>query len=438
MNYVMEVGTADDTLQLESNVRSYSRTFKETFDTASGSWIYTKDGGKYLDFLAGCGSLNYGHNHPTLKQALVDYIVKDGMSMCLDMQSIARSNFIRSFNSIILKPRGMDHRIHFTGPTGANSVEAAIKLARKVTGRTNVVAFTNGFHGCSLGALALTGSSHHRASSATLLNQVTRMPYDGYLGRDIDTAEVLDVMMKDPSGGIDPPAAIIIELVQGEGGLQTASVEWVSKIARIAKDHGALLIVDDIQAGCGRTGSFFSFDKFGIEPDLICMAKAISGYGLPMSVLLMKPELDQWLPGEHNGTFRGNTHAFITAATALEIFWENAGFESNLSFLCADMLRKCISLSDTYGLKVKGRGAMMGLEFSDPEQAARVQSTCVSSGLILERCGPLDQVLKFLPPLNVSSDDLDLGFSIIDKALEKSSDFQETAVAISEGVLEAS
>ncbi|MBC7168518.1 diaminobutyrate--2-oxoglutarate transaminase, partial [Phenylobacterium sp.] len=285
--------------RMESKVRSYCRSFPAVFERAEGSWQYDKDGKGYIDFLTGCSVLNYGHNHPAMKQALIDYIQSDGVVHSLDMHSKAKGEFLEALESKILKPRGMNYLAQFTGPTGANAVEAALKLARKVTGRTNVIAFTNGFHGVTLGALAATGNSHHRGGAHIPLSGVTRMPYDGYFGEGVDTAAQLDKMLSDPSGGVDKPAAIIVEVVQGEGGLNVASAEWLQKVEKIARKHGALFIVDDIQAGCGRTGAFFSFEGMGLKPDIITMAKSLSGMGLPMALVLVKPELDQWKPGEH-------------------------------------------------------------------------------------------------------------------------------------------
>ncbi|MBL4898059.1 MAG: diaminobutyrate--2-oxoglutarate transaminase [Colwellia sp.] len=419
----------DDNFFLESNVRTYSRAFPAIFDRAEGAWLTDNSGQRHLDFLAGCGSLNYGHNHPELKQTLARYIERDGICMSMDLQSVARQQFLTRFKELILDPRGLDHLVQFPGPTGANAVEAAIKLARKVTGRSNVISFTNGFHGCSLGALALTGSQHHRASSSGQLNQVTRMPYEGYMGDGLDTAEYLEQVLNDPSSGVDAPAAIILETVQGEGGLQTASKAWMQRVTQIAHDCGALLIVDDIQAGCGRTGSFFSFEPLGIVPDIICMAKAISGYGLPMALVLLRPELDVWSPGEHNGTFRGNNFAFVCATAALETFWADPTFTRQLQSLCARMDQETQALATQYGLQRKGRGAMLGLQFSDLDQAKAVQQACVQQGLIIELCGPRGEVLKFLPPLTLTDAEWDRGIMIVASALNEHASPQDKGQA---------
>ena len=280
----------------ESQARSYCRGMPATFTMARGSEITDDTGKTYIDFLAGCSSLNYGHNDPDMKAALIEHISNDGIAHGLDLHTNTKAAFLESFEKHILEPRGMDHRVMFTGPTGANTVEAAMKIARKVTGRTNVIAFTNGFHGVTSGALAATGNGYHRGGAGMSLNGVTRMPFDNYFPGQTDTAEFLDAMLSDKSGGIDAPAAILLETVQGEGGLNAASPEWVKRIAKLAKDHGALLIVDDVQAGCGRCGTFFSFEEMDVMPDIVTMAKSISGFGLPMAMLLVRPEYDIFGP----------------------------------------------------------------------------------------------------------------------------------------------
>ena len=406
--------------EIESEVRSYCRNFPDVFSRAEGAFVYSATGKPYIDFLSACGSLNYGHNHPEFQKALVSYVEKQGVTMSLDTETVSKNEFLEAFREHILEPRGFSYKLQFTGPTGANAVEAAIKLARKVTSRTNVVAFTNAFHGCSLGALALTANEHHRGSSEALLSHVNRMPYDGYLGPDIDTSVLLEKLLSDPSSGIDAPAAIILETIQGEGGLNVASENWVKNVARIAQKFGALLIVDDIQAGCGRSGDFFSFEPFGIEPDIVCLAKSISGFGLPMSLVLIKPEHDIWAPGEHNGTFRGNNLAFVTATVALQQFWKTSEFQKIIKGngeKLGSVLTNLIAAHPQM-LSLTGRGMMLGLRFADPKAAKAVQEECFSKGLVIELCGPHNEVLKFLPPLNIDREALDCGLNIVESAVQ--------------------
>lgn len=411
-------------LAMESSVRSYCRSFPETLVSAKGASVFSASGRRYIDFLSGCGALNYGHNHPDLCDALLSYIASDGITMSLDLQTRSKNDFMELFANHILQPRNMEYRLQFPGPTGANAVEAAIKLARKVTGRSNVIAFTNAFHGCSLGALALTGSTHHRQSSQALLTQVTRVPYDGYWGPGVDTSAQLEQLLCDPSSGYDLPAAIVLEMIQGEGGLNIASRAWVQKLEKLALEHGILLVVDDIQAGCGRSGDFFSFDLLGIRPDIICLAKSISGFGLPMSLVLLKPEHDVWQPGEHNGTFRGNNFAFVTAAEAIRRFWSGGSFCEGLRLSARigelGAALNCLAEAHPDDMHVEGRGMMMGLAFSDPKLAKSVQKDCFSRGLIIELCGPRDEVLKLLPPLNISAADLEQGLEVISQSVQNS------------------
>jgi len=403
----------------ESNVRSYSKKFPARFCKASGSMLTDTSGKTYLDFLSACGSLNYGHNHPVLKKALIEHIETNGLAISLDLQTDTRSQFLQALQNHILLPRDYTYVAQFTGPTGANAVEAAIKLARKYTGKSHIIAFTNAFHGCTLGALGLTANAYHRGASEPLLNHVTRMPYDGYTDQQIDTADLLEHMLEDPSSGCPKPAAIIFETIQGEGGLNVASKAWAKKIATLAKRHDALLIVDDIQAGCGRSGHFFSFEELDIVPDMVTLAKSLSGFGLPMSLSLIKPEFDIWEPGEHNGTFRGNSHAFVTATAALNNFWSSPAFSDGLKSRIADLKQNLGFIAQKYGFRTKGRGFMQGIDFRDGELCQSIAGMCYRNGLIIETCGSFDEVLKLLPALNMDENALSRGLDIIDRSIRK-------------------
>lgn len=407
---------------VESSVRSYSRTFPQLFESARDSRLYTSAGEAYLDFLMGCSSLNYGHNHPALKKALLDYIEADGVAHGLDLFTQAKEQFLHELTTTILEPRNLDYVVQFPGPTGANAVEAALKLARKITGRQQVIAFTNAFHGVTLGALACTANQHHRGAAGTSLEGVARLPYDGYFGESVDTAAYLEQMLSDPSSGLDEPAAIILETVQGEGGLNAASDEWLRRIARICRLHGALLIVDDIQAGVGRTGTFFSFEPAGIKPDIVTMAKSLSGYGLPMSIVLIDPRYDAWAPGEHNGTFRGNCHAFVTAAEALRVYWRDEKFTESIrekSVIVDERFRALESKHEAHGVRAKGRGMMRGLQLPSGDIARTVVKEAFGDGLIVETSGPNDEVVKCLAALTISESDLLRGLEILGSAIDR-------------------
>jgi len=402
----------------ESEIRSYCRSFPIVFERAQGAELIAADGRRYIDFLAGCSTLNYGHNDADMKLALVDYILRDGVAHGLDMYTEAKARFLTAFEDIILTPRSMDYRLQFTGPTGANAVEAALKLARKVTGRHQVVAFTNGFHGVTLGALACTGNGYHRGGAGLPLEGVTRMPYDGYLadGATGTGLEMLAQMLDDPSSGLEPPAAFIVETVQGEGGLNVASAEWMRGLEQLARKHGSLLIVDDIQAGCGRTGSFFSFEEMGISPDIVTLAKSLSGMGLPFAMVMLKPEHDIWQPAEHNGTFRGNNHAFVTARVALEKFWKDDAFANQVFAKGEHLGKRLAEIAGKHGCGTKGRGMFRGIEVRDGETASAICAACFERGLVIETSGAHDEVVKVLAPLTIKTEQLDAGLDILAEA----------------------
>jgi diaminobutyrate-2-oxoglutarate transaminase len=405
--------------RMESQVRSYARAMPRQFTSAEGVWMHDDQGGRYLDFLSGCSTLNYGHNHPILKQALLDYISGDGIAHGLDLHTEAKAAFLDALETLILKPRKLDYRAMFTGPTGTNAVEAALKLARKITGRQHVIAFTNGFHGMTLGALACTGNAGKRGGAGIPLNHVSHEPFDGYFGPGVDTAQMLEQRLADPSSGLDEPAAILVETVQGEGGLNAASAEWLRSIARIARKHGALLIVDDIQAGCGRTGGFFSFEKMGIVPDIVTLAKSLSGMGLPFALTLFRPELDQWSPGEHNGTFRGNNHAFVTATAALRHFWSNGAFEADVKRRGDYLAMRLERMAKKHGLATRGRGMMRGLDVKSGDVAERITGAAFDRGLIIETSGAHDEIVKVLAPLVIDDTTLVQGLDILEDCVRR-------------------
>ena len=403
---------------LESQVRSYCRNWPVVFSHASGCWLYDEDGKPYLDFFAGAGALNYGHNHPELKKCLVDYIQRDGITHGLDMNTVAKRDFLERFQQVILAPRGLDYKVQFPGPTGANSVEAALKLARKVTGRESVINFTNAFHGMTLGALSVTGNSMKRGGAGIPLVHATPMPFDNYLDGRVPDFLWLERLLDDAGSGLNEPAAVIVETVQGEGGVNVARFEWLQGLEDLCRRHGILLIVDDVQMGCGRTGPFFSFEPAGIVPDIVTMAKSISGYGLPMALTLIKPELDVWEPGEHNGTFRGNNLAFVTATRTLEKFWT----DDTLQKATLDKGERINQVLDGIaerrpGIRVKGRGLAKGLAFERTEQAAKVCTAAFDRGMLMETAGPIDEVAKLMPPLTISDDELDQGLQILSEAV---------------------
>jgi diaminobutyrate-2-oxoglutarate transaminase len=404
---------------LESEVRSYCRGWNVVFERASGSFLYSEDGRGYLDFFSGAGALNYGHNHPALLRPLMEYLLSGAVIHSLDMKTTAKRRFLETFHELILKPRNLDYKVMFPGPTGTNSVEAALKLARKVTGRTHVLGFTNAFHGMTLGSLAVTGNSMKRQGAGVPLTHASSMPYDGFLGDDTLTFSWLRSALADSGSGLDKPAAVIVETVQGEGGLRAARASWLRELSDICHQYGILLIVDDVQAGCGRTGKFFSFEDAGIVPDIVCLSKSISAFGLPLALTLFKPEFDLWQPGEHNGTFRGHNPAFVTGAAALEHFWQDGGFEQKIAVVTAQLHEGLKLIADaTEGASVRGRGMLAGIHYSDPKAAAKIAAESFTRGLLVETSGPEGEVLKTMPALTISAAELRRGLEILAAAAE--------------------
>lgn len=413
-----------ETIHIESEVKSYSRTYPTTFCNARGSFLYDTQNKRYLDFFSGAGALNYGHNHPQLKKAVLEYISENGLIHGLDMDSTVRTQFLNAFNSTILKPRHMDYKIQFPGPTGTNAVEAAIRLARKVTGRSLVLSFTHGYHGMTQGALALTANAYYRDSDAVIQQNVAFLPFDGYLGKGIDTTVYIEKLLSDPSSGVDLPAAIIVETIQGEGGVNIASDNWLQNLSTLAHKHGVLLIIDDIQVGCGRTGSFFSFEQSGIEPDMILLSKSISGFGLPLSMVLLKPELDQWKPGEHTGTFRSNNLALVAATEALEI-WKDPQFHTHMktkSRLIEVALEKLKMQFPALIKDIRGKGMIFGVEFFTPEITQMIQKLAFERSLVIETSGAYGEVLKLLPPLTIENTHLQQGLDLLSHILSEISE----------------
>ncbi|WP_433603132.1 diaminobutyrate--2-oxoglutarate transaminase [Nocardia sp. CA-135953] len=412
--------TAETTIfeELESNVRGYCRAWPTVFTTASGSWLRAEDGKDYLDFFAGAGALNYGHNNPVLKQPLLDYIAGDGITHGLDMSTVAKRGLLETLRDTVFAPRGLDYKVQFPGPTGANAVEAALKLARKVTGRETIISFTNAFHGMSLGALSVTGNAAKRAGAGVPLVHAAHMPYDGYFDNTTADFQWMERVLDDTSSGFDRPAAVIVETVQGEGGVNIARPEWLRHLSELCTARGILLIVDDVQMGCGRTGPFFSFEIAGITPDIVTLSKSIGGYGLPLALVLFKPEHDVWAPGEHNGTFRGNNPAFITAQAALEHFWSDGTLQASTEAK-GQRIGAALAQAAEYfpGISTRGRGLVHGVVFDDPSQAGKVCQVAFERGLLVETSGSLDEVVKLLPPLTVTDDEVEYGLRVLTGAI---------------------
>lgn len=399
---------------LESNVRFYCREWPVVFETARGSYVYDENTHGYLDFFAGAGTLNYGHNHPELKAALLRYLERDAVVHSLDMYTTAKREFIEAFKTNIMVPRGLDYKLQFPGPAGTVAVEAALKLARKSTGRNTVMYFKGAFHGMTLGALSIS-----RLSAVHGLDDspVVEMPY-GH-SRSAGLISLAEIRRWLDANREDLPGAVIVEVVQGEGGIYVADADWIQGLAAICQTFGMLLIVDDIQMGCGRTGSFFSFERIGIQPDIVCLSKSLSGYGLPFALLLLRPELDVWQPGEHSGTFRGFVPAFVTGAEATR-FWLDEKFKKEIAEKSGQLefaVREVAARHTDAVAGVRGLGMVWGIVFRDPLLARRACGQAFERGLLVETSGARREVMKLMPPLTTPGAEIERGMRLVDGAI---------------------
>ena len=413
--------------QRESHVRSYSHVYPTVFTSACNARQFDEAGRSYIDFFAGAGVLNFGHNNPKMKKAIIGFLEQDGISQSLDMYTSTKRDFMQAFVDVILEPRKMNHRMQFTGPTGTNAVEAAIKLARRVTGRQTIIAFSHGFHGMTLGSLACTSNSHFRNASGVPLTHVQHVPFgcetpcmDCEQGCTRDSLSQLRQRLLDSSSGLAPPAAFLVEAIQAEGGVNVASAAWLKQLQALAQEVGALLIIDDIQAGCGRTGSYFSFDNMGLSPDIICLAKGLGGFGTPLAMNLVKPEHDDhWSPGEHTGTFRGQGISFVAGRVALDYFRDDTLMNTvkDKGAIMKDGLERIVSDHSLKALQVRGKGMMQALDFGDGAQVKKIVSRCFEKGLLVGACGTGGRVIKLIPPLTISQEDLSEGLAIFATAV---------------------
>ncbi|QBZ82207.1 Diaminobutyrate--2-oxoglutarate transaminase [Hydrogenovibrio crunogenus] len=406
----------------ESEIRAYARSYPAVFVKGENAKQTDENGKEYIDFYAGAGVLNFGHNHPKLKAAIVEYIQNDGVLHSLDMMTGAKREFIKGFVETILKPRKMDYKLQFMGPTGTNAVEAALKLARRVTGRKEVVAFSQGFHGMTLGALACTANEVFRNASGVPLTMVSHWPFESNQGGGIESLDTLRALYENSSGGAEKPAAFIVEAIQAEGGVNVASAEWLQALQALARDLGALLIVDDIQAGCGRTGHYFSFENMGIDPDIVTLAKGIGGLGTPMAMNLVKPEHDKhWKPGEHTGTFRGQNISFVAGREALRFFENNDLMEQTRAKgqIMQQYLQGLAERYSEHGFCVRGKGMMQALDVKDGALAKAVARDCFDHGMLFGPCGVGGQVIKLIPPLTIPEEELQAGLAILEQALQR-------------------
>ena len=405
----------------ESNIRSYCRKWPVEFVSAKGSIYKDTEGNEYIDFFDGAGALNYGHNPDYIKEKLIKYLESDGIVHALDMYTVPKENFIKYFEEKILKPRKLDYKIAFPGPTGTNSIELALKLARKVKQRPYIWAFTGAFHGMTLGALALTTESAARKAAGVPLDYTVHIPAPYSMGGNFDSIAYMEQLLNDDHSWYEKPAAIIIETVQQEGGIHVFSKEFLKELRALCDKYDILLICDEVQIGCSRSGTFFSFERADIVPDIVCMSKSIGGYGIPFAVTLFKKELDVFKPGEHNGTFRGCQLSMVAGLAALEMTVEQdiPAQVRRKEKIVKEYLDKEIKPLLKDKMEIRGIGLSWGIEFNDGKLARAVLDKCFEKKLIIELAGSYDSVLKIMPSLVIEDELLLKGLNIVKESIQE-------------------
>lgn len=426
----------------ESSARSYPRKFPFALNKAKGSWIEDVEGNKYLDFLCGAGTLALGHNDDEVNRAMIDLISSDAPLHTLDLTTPVKDRFVEAIFSIIPEELRENAKIQFCSPSGTDAVDAAIKLCKTATGRGNVIAFSGGYHGMGHGALALTGNQNAKNFVANLMPGVQFMPYPySYrcpfgLGGDAGTdacCAYFERMLKDPESGVVKPAAVIIEPIQGEGGVVPAPIKFLQTVRRVTQELDIPMIVDEIQCGMGRSGRVFAFEYADIVPDVILASKAIGG-SQPMSVVIYNKKLDKWTAGAHAGTFRGNQLAMAAGTVVIERikkpeFLADVARKGNKIREAMEALKKEVSIIGD----IRGKGLMLGIEFVNPngekdimgnpvpcgEIAAEIQHLCFENKLVMEKGGRNGSVMRCLCALNVSDEDVDTMLAIFTKVVKE-------------------
>ena len=406
--------------EYESSVRSYCRHFPAVFAKARGSLMYDENGTEYVDFFCGAGALNYGHNNPYIIGKMIEYLQSGGIMHSMDMYTPAKREFLDVLENRVLKPRGLDYRVMCCGPTGTNANEAALKLARKVTGRSNVWAFMGCFHGMTLGALSLTTEKYARDAAGVTLGDCTHIPAP-YMFPELDVIAYMQRLLDDDHSGVSKPAALFMETVQAEGGIYPFSAEFLKGCREFCDKNGILLVVDDIQAGCARTGTFFSFERAGIKPDMVTLSKSIGGVGMPMALLLIKPDEDIWQPAEHNGTFRGNQLSFVAGKAALEYMLDHnvEGESKRKGQIIEDFIKNEILPLDSR-LSYRGIGMIWGIDcekLGGDVFSEKVVDACFAHNLVLERAGRGNCVVKLMPAPVIEDEILMRGLNILKQSI---------------------
>ncbi|NWA25193.1 diaminobutyrate--2-oxoglutarate transaminase family protein [Pseudomonas gingeri] len=433
--------------KLESNARTYAATFQRLFVSGKGMRVKDANGQEYLDCLSNAGTLALGHNPAVVRDAVIEFLNSDHLQQALDLATPAKHAFVQELFATL--PAGMrdNSKILFCGPSGSDAIEAAIKLARHYTQRSPLMAFHGGYHGMTAGALSAMGNLNPKAGLVAQGTHFLPFPYRfrcpfGTDGEHTDRLSIdyIRTVLCDPESGVSKPAAVVVEVVQGEGGCIAASAEWLRALREITREQGILLIIDEVQTGLGRTGSLFAIEHSGITPDILVLSKAIGG-GYPMSVIIYAEHLDTWGPGMHAGTFRGNQVAMVAGAATMRYIKEHdlvgnaARRGEQLQSGLEDIARHFPFIGD-----VRGRGLMLGVEIVKPGSASRpglgdgararaIKLECFDNGMMIETGGRHSAVLRFLPPLNITESEVGTVLDRFEQALKSSSAARVSSVS---------
>lgn len=424
----------------ESNARSYPRKFPFALKKSKGSWIEDVEGNRYLDVLCGAGTLALGHNDPEINQSIISMIETDQPLHTLDLTTPVKDRFVDTLLNLLPEDMRNNSKVQFCSPSGTDAVDAALKLCKTATGRENVIAFSGAYHGMGHGALSLTGTLGAKENVKGLMPGVHFLPFPysyrcpfGLGGEEgVNAAcNYFERILKDPESGITKPAAVILEPIQGEGGVIPAPAKFLKTIRRVTQELDIPLIVDEIQCGVGRSGKFFAFEYAEITPDVILTSKAIGG-SQPLSVVIYNKKLDKWEPGAHAGTFRGNQIAMM-AGTVVMNRVNDAAFLDNVKTSGTYIKNRFLEFKDKYSIigDVRGKGLMVGLEIVEPngipdhlgslpgsgEIAASIQKKCFEKRLIMEKGGRNGAVMRCLCALNISKEDIDIMLNTLEEVI---------------------
>ncbi|AWK43828.1 diaminobutyrate--2-oxoglutarate transaminase family protein [Photorhabdus laumondii subsp. laumondii] len=415
-------------LEQESSAVSYPKRIQISLEKGNGCYVQDIDGNVFIDFLSGAGSLPLGHSHPELIAEVNAQVSK--LCLGLDFPTPAKELFTEAHLSMLPESLRNKYKIHFCGPTGADAIEAAIKLAKIATGADEIISFRGGYHGCTHAAIAVTGNRSMKKNILGKMPGVHFFPYGSesqsseswVLNSDhLDAGLYLESALNDANSGLGNIAAIILELIQGEGGVYSAQKSFVDSIIRVSKTYSIPVIIDEIQTGCGRTGTWYAFEQYGIEPDIFVTSKGTSGIGLPSSLMFYKKDFNNWTSGIHIGTFRGNQLAFASGTKAIEIIKRDNLLE-NVKQRSIQIKKHLAALKNNFNIigEIRGKGLMLGVEILNASTgkaceitAKHIQKIALNKGLITELGGRNDTVLRILPPLNVSSDTIEEAIEIL-------------------------